>query len=233
MTKVRKKFDFPLTAEELEALIEFLNDNSHNYLEPKIGYEIEFMERNGFDPAFLYEWIEARVALFLYDQQESAEGVQPDPRAQDDEYARSVALQLRDHFRAKWNIPQLTDAEKVNWDTNPLPLKHFWTMRKPGPEGWSGALKFVELSDEQIDAAVQYMREHFPGIIEYGRAVSNLSEDQGYSDADMVGRAGIFERYIEESIAAICTINYDEMIAPKSDEQVRELVRSREVVGNG
>jgi len=232
MTKVRKKFDFPLTAEELEALIEFLNDNSHNYLEPKIGYEIEFMERNGFDPAFLYKWIDSRVGSFLYALQEGAENVLPDPRATDDDYSRSVALQLRDHFRAKWDIPQLTDVEKRDWDTSPLPLKHFWTMRKPGPEGWSGALKFVELSDEQIDAAVQYMREHFPGIIEYGRAISNLSEGQGYTDADIVGRVGIFERYIEKSIAAICTINYDEMIAPNSEMQVREVVRSKEVVGN-
>ena len=95
MTEARRKFDLPLTAEELELFIDYLNDNSGNMLDPRLGNEFEFMERNGFDPALMYSWISSSINDFDSPLRVDTPEGYHNPEGRSDEYVRGVALQFR------------------------------------------------------------------------------------------------------------------------------------------
>ncbi|MFC4291443.1 hypothetical protein ACFOWX_03335 [Sphingorhabdus arenilitoris] len=230
MTENRKKWDAPLTDDELEQFIGYLNDNSDAMSDARLGNEIEFMVRNGFDPAILY----GQFCGAAVDEESPLRTTKPyenynlrddwatklSKSGRDEDYLRIIFIQTVDYYRKKWGHPALSDQDKENWPKVPVPAKNWHKISKPAPKGWCGSLQTIELTEEQIESVANYMLENYREIVAWNQAILKLAEKQGYKDFDEIRRTGIFESYLTDSIAAIFTLNYDEMVGYKSIEKI-------------
>ena len=197
---------------EIDKFISFLNDNEHDSTRPRVGLEIEFMERNGFDSAMLAstlgDYVNSEWSPFYVPLPEGHYGFNEACR-KDPAFIRSLHLQLRDHFRTKWGLDPLTDRQKRDWKgVNPYPTKNF--DRAPRPQAGT-SLKTAKLSEHQLDQIAQYMRENYAEIVRYQKAIDTIADDQEYVGANSVGRTGLVEGYISDSAWAVVDFKPDEL----------------------
>jgi hypothetical protein len=195
------EFEPVVSREGLEEFIVFLNDD-HDGMggSPRMGKEIEFMERNGFDSALIFRYyrgwvngLESPLAIPSLDGSRSVSG-------RDDVYQRTIGLQLRDYYREKWDLPMLTMQEKRDWSIDPYPLLNtdrteYYPLRDPTLPNL--------LTETEIDETVSYMIASYSEIVRYFLTVRSVSEAQGYTGYDEVGRTSLVNGCIDDSIQAI------------------------------
>jgi hypothetical protein len=215
MMQNSSKDDTRLTSADLDKFISFLDDNDHDSTRPRVGLEIEFMERNGYDSAmlahFVGDYVNSESSPFYVPLPAGEYGFNEACRRSPD-YIRSLHLQLRDHYRNKWGLTPLTEQQKQDWvGVNPFPVKNF--DRAPPMQG-GARINTVQLSEEQLDKIARYMQENYPDIVRYQKAVDTLADDQGYIGPNSIGRTGIVEGYIRDSAWAIVDFKPDELWIP-------------------
>jgi hypothetical protein len=146
-----------LTDEQLKALIEYLDEDdvSHGC----VWYELGFMEKHDFDIAFY----ESKIDYFLNrsDSPVYQEGGLPK------NIVRRIALQLRDVIRREQGLSPLSDDEKRAWRFD---MPYGWKdIRLPYVEDGTG----TPFTDEQIAAAISYVKTHYPEIVRYMAVVKH------------------------------------------------------------
>jgi len=107
--------DLPLSNEELEKFIEYIDEDADSRGGPKLNLEMEFMERNGFDVSWISGGIVHRAndldsPLAIYDDDGSLIR-----NGRSINYCRSLALQIRGCYRKKWGLPTRSSEEKSSW----------------------------------------------------------------------------------------------------------------------
>lgn len=192
MVAKAKKWTTPLSGEMLSSLVSFLNDNSEQPLDPKLGIQLEFMERNGFDFGNdLFgrgSWLDKSINdFFVPEYIYHFEGPPEDERVPAD-VVRSIALQLRDYYREKFDLPPLTDEEKADWELHLKEADRPWDrvtqQRRKRDQNGTVILEFKALTDSQAETVARYMREHYPEVTRYQKAILQLASAQGYNTED-------------------------------------------------
>ncbi len=166
-----------------------------------LGRELEFFERNDFDPSIanrLYsdfgEWVngfESPLGIKLPDGSYAGSG-------RDIDFVRRVAIQLRNLFRENFGKPHLSDNEIDSFTMKFSPLPH-WGKR---PGLWNAAQGDVyNASEEELQLALVFAKKHYPEIIKYARELKNIAPQQGYSLQDVWGR-GVTLSYAADALYA-------------------------------
>jgi hypothetical protein len=185
----------------LEEFFAYICDNEGTG-ESSFGLELEFYERNNFDPEianWLYKWFGSWVNRY-----ESPLAIQLpdgsyDKNGRDMDYARAVAIQLRNYFRAKFGRPPLSDDEIAAFALGAPPLPH--AGNKCG-WGLDADLGVYRTSRREQEAAARFALEHYPGAVAYIRAIKHLAPAQGYAPSDVYGE-GVPVVYISDALRAV------------------------------
>lgn len=227
----------PVSEKDLVTFFEFICDNEGSG-DSSLGLELEFYERNDFSPAIanlLYwsfpHWVSHCLSPFSiqrpdgsyseikwiegsYDRDESY-----DPDGHDRAFCYGLALQLRNYFRDKFGKPRLSKEEIDQFRFGSFP---WLNSDKRMPEKYP----FYEATDDELRAAFEYARKHYPDYIDYDRGLMQLAREQGYRPCDVYGRA-ITTAYLNDSLLAVVPDAgvYGYLYA--SPELVRELVMGR------
>ncbi|PLK24732.1 hypothetical protein C0V72_04340 [Porphyrobacter sp. TH134] len=227
----------PASKRDLLEFLEFISDNEGSG-DSSYGLELEFFERNGFSPKvanLLYwdfpYWVSHPLSPFAiqrpdgsyreavwiegsYDRDESY-----DPEGRDRAFCYGLALQLRNFFREKFDKPRLLKEEIDQFKFGDFP---WLNSHKRLPEKFP----FYEASDDELRAAFEYARMHYPEYIDYDRGLMQLVLAQGYRLCDVYGRA-ITTAYLNDSLLAVVPDAgvYGYLYA--SPELLRELVMGR------
>lgn len=199
MVAGKKRWDAPISDEMLIEINNHLNDNSHNLIDPKLGKQLEFMERNGFDfgqEIFLTGLFldKAINYFFVPEYLYHFEGPQENERVPYN-IVRLIALQLRDFYRTMFDIPLLTNEEKKDWNFQITTAETPWRQKahermKNGEEQY---ITLFKLNESQANEVGRFMREHFPEIYKYMLVVEKQSIMQGYGVDDWVSRRPYFD----------------------------------------
>lgn len=192
----------PLSVHELGDFIDFLNDNSDDGTEPRLGFEIEFMERNQFDSALLLPFFKHRandiwsplrggdlMSEKIADREELTEF-----------QIKNVAFQLKNHFRKKFGLTAVLGDQIDLWELNPVPRKNDELIvafpdlckRKSG-----------EASREEVYEVANCLFHQYRIISDYMYEVFSNAENQGYyrknnSYDKEVGRTPLAHLYIRD-----------------------------------
>jgi hypothetical protein len=163
-----------LTDEQLKAFIEYLDEDDMTH--GSFWYEISFMERHGIDIAFYSGWLLGYTRLS--DCPTYQEGGLPR------DIVRRIALQLRDVIRREQGLPPLSDNEKRAWRFE-MPYG-YQQLRLPyvedradiddfNPNVSSGVPDGIgsPFTDEQVAAAIDYVKTHYPEIVRYMAVVKH------------------------------------------------------------
>jgi hypothetical protein len=197
-------FEPVASCEQLENYILFLNSDDGTGGDPRMGNEIEFLERNSFDSALIFRYYQGWVnspksPLALRDPDGSLSD-----QGRDAHYKRMLGLQLRDYYRQKWGFTPLSEQQKRDWNTDPSPLLN--AHRTEYYPIWNDQTLPNRLTDAEIADAAHYMINHYPGVAHYFQTVRSLAETQGYTEYEKVGRTHLINDCIDDSIRA--TINH-------------------------
>lgn len=209
-----------VSQELLEEFIAHISDNWGTG-QSSLGLELEFYERNDFDPVIashLYwdfsDWVnsfQSPLAIPLPNGGFAKDG-------RDAAYARAVAIQVRSYFREKFGKPPLSDEEIAQF-TLGAPLPH--PENRPGSR-LSG--KPFHPTEEQVQAAVHYALKHYPKAVAYMRGLHRLAPAQGYSHHVVDGR-GITLVYAAAALRAILPSleSYGDMFGSHEVEKILRL----------
>jgi hypothetical protein len=159
-----------LTDEQLKAFIEYLDEDDMTH--GSFFYEISFMERHGIDIAFYSGWLLGYTRLS--DCPTYQEGGLPR------DIVRRIALQLRDVIRREQGLSPLSDDEKRAWRFE-MPYG-YQQLRLPYVEDRTSVETidpYLEdgvgspFTDEQVAAAIDYVKTHYPEIVRYMAVVKH------------------------------------------------------------
>jgi hypothetical protein len=159
-----------LADKQLQAAIEYLDED--DTVRDSFWYELGFMEKHGFDIAFY----EGRID-YLLNRSESPVYKKGGLSA---EILRRIALQLRDVIRREQGLPPLSDAEKRVWR---FEMPYDWKdIRLPYVEDRT-SVEIIDpnledgigspFTDEQITAAIDYVKTYYPEIVRYMAVVKH------------------------------------------------------------
>lgn len=227
----------PVSEKDLLEFLEFISDNEGSG-DSSYGLELEFFERNDFSPKvanLLYwefpYWVSHPVSPFAIQRPDGSyreavwiEGSYDrdgsyDPEGRDRAFCYGLALQLRNYFREKFDKPRLSKEEVDQFRFGDFP---WLNSHKRLPEKFP----FYEASDDELRAAFEYAKKHYPDYIDYNRGLMQLASEQGYHHDDVDGR-GITTAYLNDSLLAVVpdASVYGYLYA--SPELLRELVMGR------
>jgi hypothetical protein len=166
------EFEPVVSRAQLENYIQFLNHDDGSGGDPRMGNEIEFLERNGFDSALIFQyhqgWVNSWRSPLALNHPDGSENV----HGRDAFYKRMLALQLRDYYREKWKLLPLTEQQKRVWNTDPHPLLNahrteFYPLRDASLPN--------RLTKTEIDEAVRYMIANYSEIVRYFQTVRSVA----------------------------------------------------------
>lgn len=203
----------PVSEKDLLEFLEFISDNAGSG-DSSFGLELEFYERNDFSPKvanLLYwefpYWVSRPISPFAIQRPDGSyceavwiEGSYDrdgsyDPDGRDRAFCYGLALQLRNYFREKFDKPRLSKEEIDQFRFGAFP---WLNSDKRMPEKFP----FYEASDDELRAAFDYARKHYPEYIDYDRGLMQLVPEQGYRPCDVYGRA-ITTAYLNDSLLAV------------------------------
>lgn len=199
----------PLSEEELEKFIQYLDSGAELRGEPAFGSEIEFMERNGFDVS----WIAGEIVSYANDLDSPLAIYDDDgawiPNGRSINYCRSLVLQIRDYHRKKWGLPPLSAEEKSSWQFDTLSsmvgkINDRWDKWHEESRAIKGGLSTYHLTDEDVKKSAIYIKEKYPEIARYIAAIRNISKQQGYDGLSQVGRLWLIGFFVEDAVKS-CT----------------------------
>ena len=187
--------------EALEAFIDHLNyDGTHM---SKYGKELEFLERHDFDPSItnaLYyrfgDWVnrfESPIAILRHDGSYDEFG-------RDADFVRSVALQLRSYWRARFDRPRLTEDDVVRFEHKWEPLPHCSNIL---PYGNPELIENYSATTDQVALAADYLLRTYPAWVLYFRAVKEIAPSEGYIGADRIYGYGMGYVFGSEALRAV------------------------------
>lgn len=197
-----------VTPEELETFIAYMNDNSEDLSKARLGKEIEFMERNGFDSSWLLNSVKYEAKDFespILSRVQEFRGSNADAADREAEFARALHLQLRDYFRRSFGRPPLTGEERANW---PIPPEWPPGFQRPAPVPTAENIQYHTMTPEEAVQVASYVKTNFPDVVRYYHALIHDSASQGYNYPDDVGNVGWFQTIIGASASAVLNLDY-------------------------
>jgi hypothetical protein len=210
-----------VTRAQLEALIDYVNDNEGTS-DPAFGKEVEFFERNEFDSSIashLFKFFEMKVNGFQSPLAIEFPGGLNDKNGRDADYVFSVAVQLRNYFREKFGKPPLNKNVTRSFTIGGPPFPHAG-RRLHRTESMLD--RQYDVSQEQIAAAAQHVRDRYPEIIPYIRDLNDLAPRQGYKHYDVQGN-GVPWIYVGEGLLATLPLSMERYNGSPDDAVLRLL----------
>lgn len=170
-----------------------LTENNRDNAYPPVGVQIEFMERNGFDFGTNFngvatDFISAVDDYYVPEARESWMGAPKDKRVPSD-IVRRLGLIFKNHFRAKFGIPGMSQFEESNWKLNDQLESRPWLLEyeaRVASTRTEGSLApRINLNSTEIDLVLQCVKTRYPRIYEYQKVVNKLAVVQGYCTEDI------------------------------------------------
>ena len=173
----------PLSEEQFEGLLALLYKEPEDIFTYNLGIQLEFIERNGFDFGSNMFWhgmsLEKRINdYFVPDYVYTFKGPPVGERVPFAD-SRQIALQLRDHFRCKFDLAPLTEKERTDWHFDLTHRARPWADARRARMG-DGGTRGSPISREQGRAVAEFMVNNSPEFVEFARAVRDYEVVQGY-----------------------------------------------------
>lgn len=203
-----KRWSLPLDRDQVIELVDYLNDIHAEVYYSRLGDEIEFAEKNDFDPSFLTDCIVARLERTgspLYERGKEYDSCDESlPR----DWIRGFIVQLRDFAREKNALPPLSPNQIELWGHESPPLinrqKSMEFLNNLPKNKWK--TEIVELTAHQIDLVREYLMCNYGQVYSYIKAFVAFNSGTENINDHIFSEASV--KYVQDSIIGALGIQY-------------------------